>query len=150
MLRYALFFLLLVGLLPASQIDLHSPGAAVTSYYDAMNAADLNALKQIMVEESFDLDVQVYALSIALKDPDFNTILKAYGKSREAEEIVKKEVVKKLQKRPKRAISDLAEIPLGQDRVMVRFKEDAKPKQLYLSSHGGLWQIDYKAGRKTD
>ncbi|MGB5964994.1 MAG: hypothetical protein WBF77_09265 [Sulfurimonadaceae bacterium] len=145
-----LLILFLAGISLASEVDLHSPSSAVTSYYDAMNEGDLVALKQIMVQESFDMDVQVYALSIALKDPDFHTILKQYANSDEAREIVKKEVAKKLRSRSKRAATALQESKMGSDRFMVRFMEDTKAKQLYLSKHNRSWKIDYKAGRKTN
>lgn len=150
MFKYFFTLFLLAGTLLASEIDLHSPSAAVISYYNAMNEGDIIALEQIMVQESFDLDMQVYALSIALKDQYFHTILKQYGNSHEAKMIVKKEVSKKLRKRPKRTISSLQEIKMGPERVMVRFMEDKKKKQLYLSQQNRDWKIDYKAGRKTD
>ncbi len=148
--KVILTLLLLAGTLLASEVDLHSPSSAVPSYYDAMNEGDLVALEQSMVQESFDMDVQVYALSIALKDPDFHTILKQYANSQEAREIVKKEVVKKLRSRSKRAVTALHEVKIGSDRFMVRFMEDGKAKQLYLSKHETFWKIDYKAGRKMD
>lgn len=148
--KVILTLLLLAGTLLASEVDLHSPSSAVTSYYDAMNEGDLVALEQSMVQESFDMDVQVYALSIALKDPDFHTVLKQYANSQEAREIVKKEVVKKLRTRSKRAATALHEVKIGPDRFMVRFMEDGKAKQLYLSKHETSWKIDYKAGRKTN
>ncbi len=149
MFRHFLTLLLLAGSLLASAVDLHSPSAAVTSYYDAINEGDIAALEQIMVQESFDIDMQVYALSIALNDPDFDTILKQYGNSHEARAIVKKEVGKKLRIRPNRSITSLQETKMGPARVMVRFTEDKKAKQLYLSQHNTDWNIDYKAGRKT-
>lgn len=149
MFRKVLIFILFAGSLLASEVNLHSPDLAVLSYYDAINDGDLNALEKIMVPESFDMDVQVYALSIALRDPEFHTILKQYANSHVAREIVKKEVVQKLQKRSKRAATELYSISIGIDRSMVRFKEDGKIKQLYLSKQDKLWKIDYKAGRKT-
>lgn len=127
-----LLILFLAGISLASEVDLRSPSSAVTSYYDAMNKGDLAALEKIMVQASFDMDVQVYALSIALKDPDFHTILKQYGNSQEARDIVKKEVTKKLRNRAKRSATDLYAISIGFDREMVRFKEDGKMKQLSL------------------
>ena len=150
MFKKLLTLILFAGALLASEVDLHSPSSAVLSYYEAMNEGDLAALEKIMVQESFDMDVQVYALSIALKDPDFHTILKQYSNSPEAREIVKKEVTKKLRSRSKRAATDLYTISIGFDREMVRFKEDGKMKQLYLSKHETSWKIDYKAGRKTN
>ena len=150
MFRKLLTLLLLAGVALASEVDLRSPSSAVTSYYDAMNEGDLVALEQVMLQESFAMDIQVYALSIALKDPDFHTILKQYANSQEAREIVKKEVVKKLRSRSKRAATAMQEIKIGSERFMVRFMEDAKAKQLYLSKHNTSWKIDYKAGRKTN
>ena len=150
MFRKLLTLILFAGTLFASEVDLHSPNSAVLSYYEALNEGDLAALEKIMVQASFDMDVQVYALSIALNDPDFHTILKQYANSPEARDIVKKEVTKKLRSRSKRAATDLYAISIGFDREMVRFKEDGKMKQLYLSKHETSWKIDYKAGRKTN
>jgi hypothetical protein len=150
MVKTALILLFLAGLLPASEVDLRSPTAAVSSYYAAMNEGDLAALEQTMVRESYDMDVQVYALSIAFKDKAFHTILKHYAESEEAREIVKREVAAKLRNRHERTVADFNVIDIGSERVIVRFNEEGKTKQLYLSRHDAAWKIDYKAGRKTN
>jgi hypothetical protein len=148
MVKATLTLLFLVGTMLASEVDLHSPAAAVTSYYAAMNEGDLSALEQTMVRDSYDLDVQVYALSIAFRDKTFHTVLKQYSQSQEARETVKKEVMKKLRERPEKTPVSLRVIETGDARAIVRFREEGKPKQLYLSRHDGVWKIDYQAGRK--
>lgn len=150
MFKKLLLLLFLVSLSFASEVDLSSPSRAVQSYYDAMNEGDTDALSQIMTEASFDTDMQVYALSIAFQDSNFHIILKEYEKSEEAKQIVIKAVKKKLAKRKKRHIVINKEISLGERRVMVRFQEDSKEKQLYLSHEKKGWKINYLAGRKTD
>ncbi len=150
MAKTAFALLFLAGIALAGEVVLHSPTAAVSSYYEAMNEGDLDALEETMLRDSYDMDVQVYALSLAFEDRNFDRILKPYPHSEEAREIVKKEVAKKLRNRPKRAISSLREVTIGVDRVIVQFKEEGKAKQLYLSQHGRSWKIDYKAGRKTN
>jgi len=150
MVKTALLLLFLAGLLPASDVDLHSPIATVSSYYAAMNEGDLFSLERTMVKDSYDMDVQVYALSIAFKDEVFHTILKHYAENEEAREIVKREVAKKLRSRPERRAGDFSVTDIGTDRVIVRFTEEGKAKQLYLSRQDSAWMIDYKAGRKTN
>ncbi|WP_345976969.1 hypothetical protein [Sulfurimonas sp. HSL3-7] len=142
----ALYFLVAASL--GNEVNLHSPTAAVASYYAAMNEGNLTALEQTMVRDSYDLDVQVYALSIAFQDKTFRTILKQYKESPEAREIVKKEVEKKLRNRPDKTPASLRVMATDDARALVRFTEEGKPKQLYLSRHNGFWKIDYKAGRK--
>ena len=148
MVKTVVLLLLLAGISLAVEVDLHSPRAAVASYYAAMNEGDLTAMEQTMVQDSYDLDVQVYALSIAFQDKTFRTILKQYKESREAREIVKEEVEKKLRDRPKKRATSLRVMETGDARALVRFREEGKPKQLYLSRHDGVWKIDYQAGRK--
>ncbi|WP_373001562.1 hypothetical protein [Sulfurimonas sp.] len=134
----------------ASEVDLNTPSRAVQSYYDAINEGDLNSLSKVMVKESYDTDVQVYALSIALKNKEFHKTLKQYSESETAKQSVLQAVEKKLQNRKKRDIVINKEVPIGKNRVMVRFSENLKPKQLYLSHHPEGWKIDYLAGRKTN
>lgn len=103
-----------------------------------------------MVKESYDTDVQVYALSIALRDTSFHKILKQYGISEKAKKIVEDAVREKLKKRKKRTISIKSEVSLGKKRAMVRFIENSKKKQLYVNHINKEWKVDYQAGRKTD
>jgi len=150
MVKTALLLLFLAGLMPASEVDLRSPITAVSSYYAAMNEGDLTALEQTMVRESYDMDVQVYALSIAFQDEAFYTILKHYADNEEARAIVKREVAKKLRSRSERRVSAFSVADIGAERAIVRYREEGKAKQLYLSRHDSAWMIDYKAGRKTN
>lgn len=150
MFKIFLLSLLLVSISLASNINLTTPTTAVQSYYDAMNEGDMKTLSQVMVQDSYDKEIQVYALSIAFKDKEFHKILKRYSSSETAKETVILAVEKKLKQRKKRNITINEELSLGKNRVMVRFTEDSKEKQLYLSHHKQGWQIDYLAGRKTD
>lgn len=146
----SLIFLLLASFSLASEVNLSTPSDTVQSYYNAVNEGDLIALKQIMVKESYDTDVQVYALSIALRDADFHKTLKQYSVSENSKQIVEKEVAKKLKERKNKTITIEKEISLGTDRVMVKFSEGSRKKQLYLSALAGQWKINYLAGRKTN
>lgn len=132
-------------------IDQSTPEGAVSSYYYAMNNADLDLLEKVMVKESYDETVQVYALSIGLQNKNFLKVLKMYGENDEVNQEVKDAVTKKLQKAAPKTISDLETTPLGKSRAMIRYKEDGKKKQLYTSLHENkIWKIDYMAGRKVD
>jgi len=147
---YKFLLLLIASLSLASEVNLSTPIATVQTYYDAMNSADINSLKKSMVQDSFDMDMQVYALSIALNDKTFHKVLKQYSKNQTAKDIVIKKVEKKLQKRKKRTIKIDKEISMGKDRVMVKFFENSNNKQLYLSYKNKQWKINYQAGRKLD
>jgi hypothetical protein len=96
------------------------------------------------------MTIEVWALSVALKDKEFHKVLKQYGTSPEVDRQVKEAVRKKLQVTPPKTISDLEETPLGKSRCIIRYKENGKNKQLYTSLHGVLWKIDYMAGRQVD
>ena len=149
--RFIVYIGLLLTVLSASEIDLKTPAATVTSYYYAMNHADLDMLKKVMVKDSYDETVQVYALSIGLQNKNFLKVLKMYGENAEVDQEVKDAVTKKLQKATPKAISNLETTPLGKSRAMIRYQEDGKKKQLYTSLHDNkIWKIDYMAGRKID
>jgi len=150
MLRHLLAAVLLTGSLFAAAVNLHSPQSAVISYYDAIHEGDLEALAQVMVPESYDTTVKVCALSIAMNDTAFMKVLNVYDQSDEAKKIVEDAVVKKLKSRKPRKISGLKVIPNGEDRAIVGYFEEEKPRHLYLSRYGDLWRVDYKAGRKVE
>ena len=150
MLRHLISTVLFAGSLLAATVDLHSPQSAVLSYYDAIHEGDLDALSQVMVEESYDTTVKVYALSIAMKDAEFMKVLNDYDHSERARRIVEREVAEKLRGLRVRKIGGLETIPNGEGRAIVRYLEAGKAKQLYLSRDGELWKVDYKAGRKTE
>lgn len=141
---------LLLNILCASEISQDTPEEAVMSYYYAMNYADVELLQKVMVKSSFDMTIEVYALSVALIDKDFAKTLKNYTTSLKANKEVKEVVRKKLENTPAKTISDLKSIPLGKTRCMIRYKEDGKSKQLFTSMHQNIWKINYKAGRKID
>lgn len=150
MLRVLLLTLYLATLAVASEMILKTPGSAVHSYYNAINEGDMHSLKQIMVDDSYHKDVQIYALSIAFADKEFHQQLKQYSTNEDSKQIVTLAVEKKLKKRKTREITIDKELSLGHNRMMVSFKEDSKQKQLYLSYHKEGWKIDYLAGRKTE
>ncbi len=145
-----LYIGLLFSFLGAQEHSLATPEEAVKSYYYAMNHADIELLKKVMVKDSYDETIQIYALSIALKDKVFHKVLKQYGSSQKVNKEVEEAVRKKLQNTPPKMISDLVRQALGKSRAIVRYKEDGKKKQLYTSVHGKEWKIDYMAGRQID
>ena len=150
MLRFFLLSLFLASFSLASEVILATPSSALQSYYNAVNDGDMKSLKQVMLEESYDKDVQIYALSIAFADKEFHQQLKQYSTSEDSKQIVTLAVEKKLKKRKRKEITVDKELSLGHNRMMVSFKEDSKQKQLYLSYHKEGWKIDYLAGRKTE
>ena len=150
MFKTSLLLLCLASLLLASEVNLNTPSTTVQSYYDAINEGDMNSLAQVMVKDSYDKDIQIYALSIAFKDKEFHKTLRQYNSSEIAKKTVTLAVEKKLKQRKQRTITIDKELSLGKNRVMVRFSEESKQKQLYLSYHPQGWKIDYLAGRKVD
>lgn len=148
--RFIVYIGLLFSLLGAQELSLKTPEEAVKSYYHAMNNADIELLRKVMVKDSYDETIQVYALSVALKDKAFHKVLKQYGSSEEINRQVEEAVRKKLQNSPAKKISNLATQALGKSRAIVRYKEDGKKKQLYTSVHAKEWKIDYMAGRQID
>jgi hypothetical protein len=148
--RFFVYLGFLFSILGASEISLETPEETVKSYYYAMNHADIESLEQIMVKESFDMTIEVWALSVALKDKKFHAVLKQYGEDPKIDQEVKEVVRKKLKASPTKTISDLKSTSLGKTRCMIRYKEDGKTKQLFTSLHDTIWKIDYKAGRKVD
>ncbi len=148
--RFIVYIGLILTLLNAQEFSLKTPEDAVRGYYNAMNHAEINLLRKVMVKDSFDETVQIYALSVALKDAAFHKVLKRYGSSPEVDKEVQEVVEKKLQALPPKVISDLVTTPLGKSRAVVRYKEDGNKKQLYTSVHDSLWKIDYMAGRQID
>ena len=150
MFRDLLLLTLLATISFASEVNLTTPSTAVQSYYDAINDGDMTSLEQVMLQDSYDKDIQIYALSIAFKDKEFHKTLRRYSSSEVAKKTVILAVEEKLKQRKRRSIIIKKELSLGKDRVMVQFSEDSKQKQLYLSNHPQGWKIDYLAGRKTD
>lgn len=140
----------LISVLGAQSLCLKTPEDAVKSYYYAMNHADLDLLEKVMVKDSYDETVKVWALSIALNDKAFHQVLRQYGTDTKIDDEVKAAVEKKLSASPAKLISSLDRTPLGKSRAIVRYKENGKKKQLFASLHGRIWKIDYLAGRKID
>ena len=149
MAKILILSLLLAGVIPASEVNLTTPTAAVISYYDALNDADLEALSQVMVQDAFDRDMQRYALPIAFNNPMFHSVLKKYGESEEAKAIVIRAVQEKLNKRSMRVVSDFNEVAIAADRRVVRFLEGSKKKELHTRRFSDSWRIVYKAERSV-
>ena len=148
--RFIVYIGLLLSLLGALEHSLATPEKAVKSYYYAMNHADIELLKKVMVKDSYDETIQIYALSIALKDNAFHAVLKQYGSNQKINGQVEEAVRIKLQNSPPKLISDLVTQALGKSRAIVRYKENGNKKQLYTSIYGAEWKIDYMAGRQID
>jgi len=137
------------GLLSAGVLQLSTPVDTVTAYYRAMNSADLSALKHVMDEASYDTEIQIYALSIAFKDPGFRQRLDGYVEHEADRLAVERAVADKLRQRPKRSVSGFTVQKLGKERCSVKYREDGKKRMLYVRKVGEIWNIDHKAGRIT-
>ena len=102
MFKTFLISLCLASISLASEVNLNTPSSAVKSYYDAINDGDMDSLKQVMLKDSFDKDMQVYALSIAFQDREFHKTLRQYNNNEAAKIAVVKAVEKKFKSRNKR------------------------------------------------
>ncbi|WP_345986069.1 hypothetical protein WCX49_02850 [Sulfurimonas sp. HSL-1656] len=138
------------GLLSAGGLQLSTPVDAVSAYYRAMNSADLTALKHVMEEASYDTEMQIYALSIAFKDPDLRQHLNGYAEHEADKLAVERAVADKLRQRPKRSVSGFTVQKLGKERCSVKYRENGKKRTLYVRKIGEIWKIDYMAGRPTE
>lgn len=145
--RLCLLAAAFAGLLSAGVLQLSTPVDAVTAYYRAMNSADLTTLKRVMDEASYDTEMQVYALSVAFIDPGFRKHLNGYAEHDADRLAVERAVAEKLRQRPKRSVSNFAVRSLGKERCSIKFLEDGKQRMLYVRKIGGVWKIDYRAGR---
>lgn len=125
-----------------------SPKQAVYDYYSAIHSGDLGALKKVMVPESYNTTVEIYALSIGLNDKNFLSHLRKFNRNSNSTAIIEDSVSKKLKKAKKRSISEFKVITLGSERAIVKYREDGQKKQLNTSLEGLEWKINYKAGRK--
>ena len=148
--KFLIYITLAVGVLYAYQNALQTPEKAVVAYYDAMNSADINALEEVMVKSSFDMTIEVWALSKTFEDRLFANTLKKYGQNTQIDNEVRAVVRQKLKNSKPKTISELESTSLGLNRCMVRYKEDGKPKQLYTSIQNNEWKINYEAGRKVN
>ena len=128
----------------------NTPSDVVLQYQKAMNNGNMSALQKVMVAASFDENMHVYSLSLALKDQAFAKTRKAYDHDSKARKKVIAVVAEKLKKRKAKKITDLKTSSLGKKRSMVRYLEDNRKKQLYLSLEKDGWKINYLAGRKTE
>ena len=147
--RLCLLAAAFAGLLSAGVLQLSTPVDAVTAYYRAMNSADLTTLKRVMDEASYDTEMQVYALSVAFKDPGFRKHLNGYAEHDADRLAVERAVAEKLRQRPKRTVSGFIVQKLGKERCSVKYRENGKKRMLYVRKVGEIWKIDYKAGRIT-
>ena len=133
----------------AKSSTLNTPQDVIVQYQKAMNNGDISALQKVMVADSFNENMHVYSLSIAMQDKAFKKVRKAYDTSDKARKEVIAKVAKKLKDRKARNNTNLTTSSLGKGRAMVRYLEDNRKKQLYLSLEKDGWKVNYLAGRKT-
>lgn len=79
--------------------EIGMPSDVVTVYENlkagSFNHADMQMLKKVMVKDSYDETIQVWALSIALNDRAFHRVLKQYWKDPKIDAEVETAVHKK-------------------------------------------------------
>lgn len=139
---------ILIWLFSGILFSASTPKMCLSDYYAAMQTGDIARLQQVMTHDSFKLTIEVWALSIALKEPAFKQILNDYMKMPQATAVVNRRVSDKLKHATKKSIRITGEEIIAKDRIIIRFTENGKPKKLYFSADNGEWKIDYHGGRK--
>lgn len=126
-----------------------TPESILESYYDAVAAGDMAALRQMMVPDSYLMTLEAYGLQLVFREPAFRSILKACETSdaalAEAEARVG-EVMRHAASRP--TVVRTQTERLGEARATLHYTENGTPKKLYLRRTETGWKIDYLAGRR--
>ena len=126
-----------------------TPEAIVTQYYLALDAGDIEALRWMMLPESYRMTLEAYGLKRAFADPAFKALLQQSETDPAARREAEKRVAETLRSAPKTpVIADLRSEPLGKDRRVVLYTEDGSPKKLAFTLTSTGWKIDYYAGRR--
>jgi hypothetical protein len=128
------------------------PEALVAMYYRALETGDMNALRNLMVPESYLMTLEAFGLKRSFTDPEFKALLQRIetdGAARFEVECIIARMLRRERKSPQ--IAHLRREPLGQDRCAVIYTEDDIPKKLSFSKQGTAgWRLDYYAGRRRD
>jgi hypothetical protein len=119
-------------------------------YYISLYNGELDAVKELMTQESYMMTLETFGLRLAMRDND----LKAQLKNIETDEDTLAEVENKLSyELISRKVSPKIDIKRviknGIKRQTIEYTEDGKDKKLYFSKEEDGWKINYYAGRKV-
>jgi len=133
--------------MPYSMLDTTS---ILNLYYTSLYSGDLTAVKELMTPESYTMTLETFGLRLALRDPEFKTLLKKIDEDAEALAEVENRLSIELISRKLSPKIDIKSVSWnGTERQTIEYTEDEKMKKLYFSKEEDGWKINYYAGRKV-
>ncbi|MBT8348714.1 MAG: hypothetical protein HKP62_04615, partial [Sulfurovum sp.] len=112
---------------------------------------DLDAVKELMTEESYYMTLETFGLKLALRDPKFKAQLKKIKEDEEALVEVEDKLSFELISRRLSPVIEIQSTSMnGTKRQTIEYTEDEKTKRLYFSKEKNGWKINYYAGRKVN
>ena len=134
--------------MPYSMLD---PSDILNLYYTSLYNGDLDAVKELMTEESYTMTLETFGLRLALRDPEFKAQLKKIAEDTDALAEVENKLSFELISRKLSPVIDIKSASMnGTKRHAIDYTEDEKMKKLYFSKEENGWKINYYAGRKVD
>ena len=119
-------------------------------YYTSLYSGDVTAVKELMTPESYIMTLETFGLRLALRDPEFKTLLKKIDEDAEALAEVENRLSIELISRKLSPKIDIKSVSWnGTERQTIEYTEDGKMKKLYFSKEEDGWKINYYAGRKV-
>lgn len=133
--------------MPYSMLD---PSDILNLYYTSLYNGDLDAVKELMTEESYTMTLETFGLRLALRDPEFKAQLKKIAEDTDALAEVENKLSFELISRRISPVIDIKSTSMnGTKRQTIDYTEDEKMKKLYFSKEENGWKINYYAGRKV-
>jgi hypothetical protein len=127
------------------------PSDILNLYYTSLYNGDLDAVKELMTEESYTMTLETFGLRLALRDPEFKAQLKKIAEDTDALAEVENKLSFELISRKLSPVIDIKSASMnGTKRQAIDYTEDEKMKKLYFSKEENGWKINYYAGRKVD
>jgi len=127
------------------------PSDILNLYYTSLYGGDLDAVKELMTEESYFMTLETFGLRLALRDPEFKAQLKKIKEDADTLNEVENTLSFDLISRKKSPVIEIKSIAWnGTKRQIIDYTEDGKMKKLYFSKEKNGWKINYYAGRKVD
>ena len=127
------------------------PSDILNLYYTSLYSGDLNAIKELMTEESYIMTLETFGLRLSLRDADFKAQLKEIKENADALTEVENKLSLELISRKLSPKIELKSIDWnGTQRQTIEYIEEGKNKKLYFSKEENGWKINYYAGRKVD
>ena len=126
-----------------------TPEAVVVRYYRALEAGDMDTLRNVMAPESYSMTLEAYGLKHTFSDPAFKALLQRAAGDVSARRKAEAVIAEALRHDTCAAVlEDFRTETLGTARCAVRYTENGFAKKMTLRETEAGWKIDYYAGRK--